>query len=179
VKRATYLVAGLVLLTLFAGAASRTTASQEDVPTPNIEPLSPTTNSLVPGLQLLFPSDSPIRLSLVRYTFAPGESAELSTNGAVIFYIDQGELGITSQKDQLLILLPAASMVGSPIQYLGVAAGKETLVQAGHSVYAEDGQLGLTRSAGNEELIVLAIFLAPTQGEVTSFIAGTAATPSP
>jgi hypothetical protein len=179
VKRASCLVIGLALLTLFAGAAPRTTANQDDVPTPNIEPLSPTTNSLVPGLQLLFPSDSPTRLSLVRYDYAPGETAELSTSGAVIYYVDQGELGITSQKNQLLILLPAAAMVGSPIQYLGVTAGKETLVQAGQSVYAEDGQLGLTRSAGNEELIVLAIFLAPTQGEVTSFIAGTAATPSP
>jgi hypothetical protein len=179
VKRASCLLAGLALLTLFAGVAPRTTASQEDVPTPNIEHLRPTTNSLVPGLQLLFPTDSPTRLTLVRYTYAPGESAELSTNGAVIYYIDQGELSITSQVDDSLILLPAASMVGSPIQYLSVAVGQETMVQAGHSVYAEDGQLGLTRSAGNEELVVLAIFLAPTLGEVTSFIAGTGATPSP
>jgi hypothetical protein len=179
VRRTAVLILGLAALTLLAGFGPRIVTSQTATPSLTIKGSGPEATTLVPGLELFFPNDTLTRLSMVRFTYAPGETADLVTSGAVIYFIDQGELGITFPDDHTLVLLPASYVVGQSVVWKSVRAGEETSLQAGQSIYAEDGQLGSTRNFGSGPLVVLALILTPNQGRVTSYIAGSAATPSP
>ena len=125
---------------------------------------------------------------LIRYTYQPGGRLAYPFPGPVTFYVDSGVLGLEAAGPAVTVTVvedlgatPGAEQALTSLgPGMGAAGGRFTL-HAGDYVYAADGDLGPTRNAGDQPLVVLALVVLPASlGELES-IEETAvpATPAP
>lgn len=121
---------------------------------------------------------------LMRYTYAPGAQLEVPYTGPVLAYVESGTLSLERIGSRVSILYPADIIDGQQERgriakrQVGEAApvGGKAEVGSGGSVYAETGELGPTRNASSDPLILLIVQFvseSPSEGVTEVPVEGT------
>jgi hypothetical protein len=93
---------------------------------------------------------------LRRITLAPGATLDVTYHGPVLYYVEQGTLGVDMKNRRLAIVQSCgANDCGTRINE------RRGEIQTGLGVYAADGDLGPTRNVGDQDLIVTALLIVP------------------
>lgn len=111
--------------------------------------------------------------ALSRYTYQIGGRLRVPYNGPVLIYIESGRMQFEATGAPLAITrgaaagqTPAPGRVNEILEGdQAPSAGELFTLEAGDSVYAPGGDLGLTSNAGDGELVVLAVVTVPPPAE--------------
>ncbi|HEU0114372.1 MAG TPA: hypothetical protein VFQ80_06840, partial [Thermomicrobiales bacterium] len=112
---------------------------------------------------------------LRRITLAPGEALDIGYVGPTLYYVEQGTLGVDPEHHRLAFV--GSDSTGGKHS---IDIGRHGEVPAGIGVYTADGNLGPTRNAGDEDLVILALLIVPPSDAIerVSGEATMAATPA-
>ena len=101
-------------------------------------------------------------VGLQRLTFEAGGHLEVPYQGPTLFYVERGTLGLGPEARHLAYIVSGDADGGRSAPRIG--RNDETRVTRGVAVYAEDGDLGPVRNAGDDPLVVLALLVVPAPG---------------
>jgi hypothetical protein len=93
--------------------------------------------------------------ALRRIVIAPDETIDITYLGPTLYYVVHGTLGVEPDRPLRFVRLDGAPGRG------GMPIGRNGEVPAGIGVYAVDGDLGPTRNAGDDDLVILALLIVP------------------
>ena len=159
-------------------------AARQITPTAQETEESQATDLLAVARLPALPDDATARL--LRYTLAPGDPLGLPARGPALVYVERGTLGVAEGMGLSYVSSGPEGGDGTT-----VPSDRETLVGAETGVYAEDGNLGPLRNAGDDDLVLLVLLFVPPldpdeyaseSEEITAVAAGDAPgrpTPSP
>lgn len=181
----------ILALTLCLPAASQSSSLQETTPGGIGDlPAGITLEHLATTPSLPF-APAGTSAAVTRYRYEPGAGIELRFPGPVLVSVETGTLALEAVGAAVSIrYAPEATMVGTTsagrdVRVRGAAeapaAGAPAEVAAGGSVYAPDGDLGPSRNAASEPLVLLVVtFVTQPDGSEATAVAATAgATPVP
>lgn len=102
---------------------------------------------------------------LQRHTYAPGAQLELPFVGPVLMYIESGTLTLDRVGNEVAVVYPAKiveqPLTGNQLAKLqeseALPVGSHAEVGAGGSVYAMTGEVGPTRNAGDDALVLTVV----------------------
>lgn len=117
---------------------------------------------------------------LLRYRYAPGAQLEVPYVGSVLIAVESGTLSLDGVGNEVSVLYPA-DVTEQPLTGMRISkrqvgealpVGSSAEIGTGGTVYALTGEVGSTRNAGEEPLVLLVVLFVSEirSGDVTSVV---------
>lgn len=162
-RRTRTIIAACVVALVFPGSTALVSGTQPELADQKQQDEGVSIQRLAATPPLPLWSDVPISVSLQRITYETGTDYHAQFAGPVLLYVEAGSLSIVYTGEPLTLMsgpeVTATQAVGS-----NLARGDEIRLAHGESVLFPDGDTGMTRNNGQDQLVVLAMLIVPEVG---------------